>query len=886
MSAGSMGALRCPACGASGQALLANGLCAHCLLDAALDDDEAPREVGRYRLIEAIAHGGAGVVYRARQPDLRRTVALKMLLPSLLDTKEARDRFRREAEVMASLDHPGILPVYEVGVDDEQPWFSMKLAEGGNLAERIGRLRGDFHASARLVAGIARAVAHAHARGVLHRDLKPSNIVFDSDDRALVTDFGLARFITEDSTLTGAGTLIGTPRYAAPETVATPGARLTAAADVYGLGAILYELLGGRAPFADLDTLQILREITTRYPHAPRQLDPSIPPALEAICLRCLEKRKEDRYASATALADALDAWIAGAKPPRLPGFSALKLELPSRRRRVALGASLALVVAIAAAALWHRSREAAIATQTIAVLPNPLTDDASERDIARKLAQALAPQLPPNLGILPFDATFEKAMAMPHPREDIDIDATLGAYLRITVNRTPIAGRFAVDVTDDLREETFFETTLTAETLARAATEMAAAFAAKRVTPTAEAHLSRHALALLVRAIRQGQAGQDDTNLAAIEWMKEVVEEAPDSATAHARLAYALRGHGGERYWIDSAIEEAARAQRMDPTLGLAASYLGILYATKGWFTRATSAYEEARALGSHTTDGNLAWVYFHTSRFADSYRMSVEMSVRRRRYGTYETYPLTLAAQSAYAVGETDTGERMLRDLAEHEPDLAQRTLREAELAFYRGDYARCREHTAALDENTADGFFDSANLERSCAIEEHDLPAALASMQKTKRLFYEKNGGRNAPNGNPPELREAILLVELGRRDEVPALIRNARLSLQAALDSGGDFRQGWLRMASLQRLAGEVDAAYATLEHAFAAGYTINVLTRDDIELMPFRNDVRFAAFRAKCDAYIADERRKLRDISAAEARNAATNAMTPSARPTP
>ncbi|HKE49088.1 MAG TPA: protein kinase [Rhodanobacteraceae bacterium] len=883
--------LRCPACGASGQALLANGLCARCLLGAALgpDDDgtETPREVGRYRLIGAIARGGAGVVYRAWQPDLRRTVALKMLLPSRLGTKDARDRFRREAEVMASLDHPGILPVYEVGVDGEQPWFSMKLAEGGNLAEHVERLRGDFRASARLVADIARAVAHAHARGVLHRDLKPSNIVFDAAGQPLVTDFGLARFIAEDSTLTGADALIGTPRYAAPETVAMPGARVTAAADVYGLGAILYELLGGRAPFAELDTLQILREIATRRPRAPRQLDASIPPELEAICLRCLEKRTEDRYASASALADALDAWIAGAKPRRrLPGFSALKLDLPSRRRRIALGAMLALAVALTAAVVWYRSREPipipdpAIATQTIAVLPNLIVDDASEREIGRGLVGALAPQLPANLHILPFDTGFERAMAGPS-FADIDIDTRTGAYLEIDVARAPVAGRFAVVVLDELREEILFETTLTAETLPRAAKEIAAALTAKRATPTAEARLSRHALTLLVRAIRQVDDKDDDKSLDAIEWMKEVVEEAPDSAMAHARLALALSGHGGEAYWLDSAIEEAARAQRMDPTLGMAAKHLGLMYMAKGWWVRMTAALEQARSLGSANIEDSLGWGYFTTGRFADSYRMTVE----RRRFGTDEMHPFMLAAQSAYAVGETDAGERMMRDLIDRDPDTSQRTVREAEIAFYRGDYARCRELVQTLDEDRSDAYFSSANLERICAIEQHDLPAALAAMEKTKRLFY-RDGGRNAPNGNPPELREAILLTELGRGDGVPALIEKARTSLQAKIDSGDEYAPVWLRMASLQRLAGETDAAYATLEHAFAVGYTINFRTRKDIELMPFRGDARFAQFVARSDEHLADERGKFEEMFAAEARDAASNVPAAGANGTP
>jgi len=237
----------CPECGNRLDASQTDGLCARCLLAAALEAEQGAlaagngeteslhamgvpfdSRVGRYELREEIDRGGVGVVYRAWQADLKREVALKMLLPSRLETPDARSRFRREAELMASLDHPAILPVYEVGEQDGQPYYSMKLAEGGNLASRIAALHGKYRESARLVATIARGIGYAHDHGVLHRDLKPSNIVFDASGQCMVTDFGLARLLAVDSSLTGSDVLIGTPRYVAPEMVTTSGARLTA----------------------------------------------------------------------------------------------------------------------------------------------------------------------------------------------------------------------------------------------------------------------------------------------------------------------------------------------------------------------------------------------------------------------------------------------------------------------------------------------------------------------------------------------------------------------------------------------------------------------------------------------------------------------------------
>ncbi len=358
-----VGTARCPSCGAANNASLPDALCVRCLLGCALDaelpvddpdsieaapsEDENGQQIGRYRLLEEIERGGGGVVYSAWDADLKRRVALKMLLPARRESQQTLDRFRREAELMASLDHPGVLPIYEVGEQGGLPFFAMKFAERGNLAQRIGALRGQYRVCARLVATIARAVAYAHGRGVLHRDLKPSNIVFDRDDAPLVTDFGLARLLAEDSTLTGSDALIGTPRYVAPEVVLAPAAKLTAATDIYGLGAILYELLCGRAPFADLAPLQVLQQVATRRPMPPRQIDASVPSVLEAICLRCIEKRPYDRYSSAVALADALDAWLAGTKVGLLRRFGGSLVELPSRRRRAVIVVGTLFVAAV-----------------------------------------------------------------------------------------------------------------------------------------------------------------------------------------------------------------------------------------------------------------------------------------------------------------------------------------------------------------------------------------------------------------------------------------------------------------------------------------------------------------------------------------------------------
>jgi WD40 repeat protein len=251
-----------------------------------------------------------GVVYRARQVSLNRPVALKMVRAGLLAGDDALRRFRNEAEAVASLDHPGIVPVYEVGEHEGQSYFSMKLVEGGSTVPLLERYRDDPEAAARLVAEVAEAVAHAHARGILHRDLKPANILVDAEGHAHVTDFGLAKRVGDDIEMTASGAVLGTPAYMSPEQAAGRRGSITTATDVYGLGAVLYALLAGRSPFGGESLVETLEAVRHAPPEPPSRLNAAAPRDLETICLKCLEKDPRRRYPTALALADDLRAWL------------------------------------------------------------------------------------------------------------------------------------------------------------------------------------------------------------------------------------------------------------------------------------------------------------------------------------------------------------------------------------------------------------------------------------------------------------------------------------------------------------------------------------------------------------------------------------------------
>src|SRR5437763_15354131 len=404
----------CRKCGAEIFADAPEGFCTACLFDTGLDlltnpslaadddsgcsenikvrdsivarrgkkESERPKtfaDFGDYQLLEVIGRGGQGVVYRALQKSLNRTVALKVIGLGHWASDAHLKRFRREAEAAASLDHAGIISIYEGGERDGSCYFSMKLVEGGQLDVVVKREPMPIRQAIELIAKVARTIHYAHEHGILHRDIKPGNILLDQKNEPHLTDFGLARLIETESTVTRTMEVLGTPSYMAPEQAIGNNDAVSGLTDVYGLGAVLYQLLTGQPPFAGGTTYETIKLLLDTEPRQPRLLNPKIDHDLSTICLKCIEKDPKRRYSSALALAEDLERWLKH-EPILARRIGILTRGKKWVRRNPTSALLAASLVALAAAAGWIISKSELIwhpLTTGIALLPfENLTDE------------------------------------------------------------------------------------------------------------------------------------------------------------------------------------------------------------------------------------------------------------------------------------------------------------------------------------------------------------------------------------------------------------------------------------------------------------------------------------------------------------------------------
>src|SRR5438132_1882693 len=329
-------------------------------------------ELGDYELLEEIGRGAQGVVFRARQKSLNRTVALKVISLGQWASKAHLKRFRLEAEAAARLEHSGIVPIHEVGERDGSCYFSMQFIEGGQLDEVVKREPMPIRRAVELIANVARTVHYAHEHGILHRDIKPGNILLDAKGEPHLTDFGLARLVETESSVTHTLDVIGTPSYMAPEQAVGNNAAVSRVTDVYGLGAVLYQLLTSQPPFAGGTTYETIKLLLDTEPRQPHALNPKIDRDLSTICLKCLEKDPKRRYSSALALAEDLERWLKH-EPIQARHTTMLARGRKWVRRNPAVAGPLASLVALATAIgviIWKSELFRPPPATGIAVLP------------------------------------------------------------------------------------------------------------------------------------------------------------------------------------------------------------------------------------------------------------------------------------------------------------------------------------------------------------------------------------------------------------------------------------------------------------------------------------------------------------------------------------
>jgi serine/threonine protein kinase/Tfp pilus assembly protein PilF len=627
---------------------LTNGLCLNCLLHGALDKKETPSDKEAFRevlagvrsgtgdwriadheILEEIARGGMGVVYRAKEPHSDRIVALKCVLAYQGDSDHVVARFRREAETASRLDHPNIVPIYQIGeTADGFPYYTMKFAAAGSLRQARGPLLNDPRRGVGLMVKVVRAVHFAHEQGVLHRDLKPGNILLDAHGEPLVSDFGLARCEAVSSYLTRSLASFGTPGYIAPEQADGPAAHLTPAADVYSLGAVLFELLSGRTPFVGENAFAVMKQSAEARAPKLRSVAPKADRDLEVICARCLEREPADRYQSAAELADDLQSWL----EDRPIAASAPNAVLRTRRwirRNKTLAASLAaLGLLIIGSALWQlrvektraTMRESFLITRSVVVLPFLDLDTATADTGATQSSADLLRTNLESLGPARVLTASVPSWSKPGNIQKVAQETRARTVLTGTIRNVDGRRRISLRLLNSAGDQTLFRTAFVpADNGAPSST--AAAQWALGIHKILNANSWSNLLQLdpglrnedANEAMTAARAWMDSYTVSgfdrAIALYRKAVELEPDSSLAHSYLAMAATNRtyfASDWSFLELGKTEALQALALDPNSIEAHRAVASVYYQEGKFHEALE--EQMRTIEIGGADGRIA--------------------------------------------------------------------------------------------------------------------------------------------------------------------------------------------------------------------------------------------------------------------------------------
>ena len=787
----------CETCGSSVDFDMPSGFCPGCLLNTVLETQSESATASRiddYELLNEVARGGMGIVYRAKQRAPSRIVALKMILPAHLNSPGAVNRFRAEAEAAASLDHEGILPIYAVGEHDGAPFYSMKFAEGGTLSTKIDNYGDKPRQVAALIAKLARAVAFAHEHGILHRDLKPGNVLFDSAGKPYVSDFGLAKWLQRECDLTQTLAILGTPYYMAPEQ-ATDSRGVTASADVYSLGAILYHLLTGRPPFAGETPMEVLHRAETESPKPPRLTNQHVPRDLETICLKCLAKEPATRYASAAALAEDLERWLKH-QPIQAKRSGFVTQGRKWVRRNPTTAVLAVLLIALAASVsftVWNR-RPAVIIPKSVAVLPfENLSNDANNAYFADGIQEEILTRLA-GIADLKVISRTSTQQYQSKPRNLSQIAKQLGVANILEGSVQKAAGQVRVNV-QLINAQT--DSHLWAETYDRKLTDVLSVESeiAKSVAESLQARLNgREEHALAVKPTKN-----------------------PEAYDAYLRgLAFEARSY---RYTYPDlwrkAVDCYQRAAELDPNFASAWSRLsGLnahLYFSNSVETNSAArgdaakrALENAQKLAPDSSETLLALGYYQYWVLRDYPAAKTTFARVSKLLPSSSEAPLALAL-IAEREGHWDESVDNFERALSLDP-------RNVELLNHAaGIYDMLRQFPAAL--KLFNRAWDITPNDPDAVVVKASIYQAQGNLQEAAKLLTEVN----AQTPTAPAFNIKIIQLRFERNYDEAIRLLQARLA-QFHFDSQHEKAEAEVDLALTQRLAGDLADAKLTAEQA--------------------------------------------------------------------